>query len=121
VIAERLVDILPRQEFVIRVEFPVISIDSIGVHEGSGFSTAPAVFWYLPLPVSRRLELIFDSQAKGLQRFLSARSGKRWPTPDAEPHVSIGPSVIDVWWGGSSETDAAIRLRPIKRDELIRL
>jgi hypothetical protein len=117
-LAERLAEVLPPREFRLKLTQPIISIDGIGKRYGNGYSTAPAVCWYLPLPVSRRLRMIFESQTRDIQRFLSNVSGAQWPTPGAKPHVDVTPTTICAWWGGPTEADAVVRLRPIARDEL---
>ncbi len=118
VIAERLAEVLPQQEFRLKLAYPIISIDGIGSRYGNGYSTVPALLWYLPLPASRRLELIFERQAGDLQRFLSNVRGAPWPRRGAQPHVDVTSSAIHAWWGGSTEADAVIHLRPVSRDEL---
>jgi hypothetical protein len=118
VIADRLAEVLPEQEFRLKLALPVISIDGIGSQHGNGYSTAPAILWYLPLPALRRLELIFERQAGDLQRFLSSVHGSPWPTRGARPHVEITSDIIRAWWGGTTEADAVVRMRPIARDEL---
>lgn len=100
VIADRLADVLPEQEFQLKLAHPIIRVDGIGTRYGNGYSTAPALLWYLPLPASRRLELIFERQTGDLQRFLSNVRGTPWPSRGAQPHVDVTPSVIYAWWGG---------------------
>jgi hypothetical protein len=117
-IAERIIEVLPPQEFRLRLAHPIISIDGIGALRGNGYSTAPAVLWYLPLSASRRLKLIFESQTRDLQRFLSNVRGAPWPGQGALPHVDVTSRAIHAWWGGSTEADAVISLRTISRDEL---
>jgi hypothetical protein len=118
VIADRLAEVLPQQEFRLKLALPIISIDGIGSQYGNGYSTAPAMLWYLPLPASQRLKLIFERQTGDLQRFLSSVRGSPWPTRGARPHVEITSDTIHAWWGGSTEADAVVRLRPIARDDL---
>jgi hypothetical protein len=117
-IAERIAEVLPPQEFRLKLAQPIISIDGVGDRYGNGYSTAPAVCWYLPLPVSQRLKMIFESQTRDLQRFLSNVSGTPWPKQGARSHVAITPDTICAWWGGPTEADAVVRLRPITRNEL---
>jgi hypothetical protein len=118
VIADRLAEVLPQQEFRLKLVPPIISVDGIGSRYGNGYSTAAALLWYLPLPASRRLKLIFERQTGDLQRFLTNVRGAPWPARGARPHVQITSDTIRAWWGGSTEADAVVRLRPISRDEL---
>lgn len=117
-IAERIGEVLPPEEFRLKLSQPIVSIDGIGDRYGSGYSTAPALFWYLPLSATRRLKMIFESQTRDLQRFLSNVRGVPWPERGARPHVEITPDSICAWWGGPTEADAVVRLRPIFRGEL---
>jgi hypothetical protein len=118
VIAERIAEVLPQQEFRLKLAHPIISVDGISDRHGNGYSTAPAVLWYLPLTASRRLELIFEIQTRDLQRFLSSVRDAPWPSREAQPHVCVTPSMIHAWWGGPTEADAIVCLRPVSRDEL---
>lgn len=118
VIADRLADVLPEQEFRLKLAHPIIRVDGIGNRYGNGYSTAPALLWYLPFSASRRLELIFERQTGDLQRFLSNVRGRPWPRHGARSHVDVTSSEIRAWWGGAIEAEAIVRLRPVSRDEL---
>jgi hypothetical protein len=118
VIADRIAEVLPEREFRLKLAHPIISIDGIGSRYGNGYSTAPAVLWYLPLPASRRLKMIFEAQTRDLQRFLSNVRGEPWPRRGAQPHVDVTSSAIHAWWGGAAEADAVVQLRPVSREEL---
>jgi len=117
-IGERLAEVLPDGEFRLNIDHTLISIDGLGARCGSGYSATPALFWYLPLTASRRLEVMFQSQTRELQRFLSTVRGAPWPGPGACPQVHVTSDEIRAWWGGASEADAIVRLRPIVRSEL---
>jgi hypothetical protein len=117
-IAERIAEVLPPAEFRLKLEHPIISIDAIGLRCGNGYSTAPALFWYLPLPALQRLEQMFESQMMSLERFLSNVCGCPWPRPGALPHVEVTAHAVHAWWGGPREVEAVVRLRPVSRDEL---
>lgn len=118
VIAGRIAAVLPPGEFELKVTDTLISIDGVGSRQGNGYSTAPALMWYLPFPASHRLKLIFEAQARDLQRFLSQVRRSPWPSEGARQHVDVTPRAIHVWWGGSCEADAVTSMRVILREEL---
>lgn len=118
VIADRIAEVLPEQEFCLKLAHPIISVNGIGSRYGNGYSTAPAMLWYLPLPAAHRLKMIFETQTRDLQRFLSNVRREPWPARGAQPHVEVTLSAIHAWWGGAAEADAVLRLRPVSREEL---
>jgi hypothetical protein len=118
VIAERIAEVLPGHGFQLKLVHPIISVNGVGEMYGNGYSTAPAIIWYLQLPASQRLQMIFENQARELQRFLSNVRGEPWPGQRSQPHVHVTASMIHAWWGGSAEADAVVRLRPISRAEV---
>jgi hypothetical protein len=69
------------------------------------------------LPGDEGLEAAFKALAKDLQGFLTS-CGERWPCAGAEPHVGVTDETVDVWWGGQTEADASVRMRPLVRREL---
>lgn len=85
-----------------------------------GKMTTVAPFFILRsrLPEDERLKIAFEALASSTQRFLSDCGGRAWPGPGIEPHVAISNDTIDVWWGGASQDDAKVRLRPVDRKEL---
>lgn len=64
------------------------------------------------------LELAIKMFSAGLQNALTDAVGEPWPTSAAPSHFCITTDRIAVWWGGSSEDEAVVRLRPIVRHEL---
>jgi hypothetical protein len=117
-IADRIQEVLIPSEFNLKTDGKIISVKGVGSRRGYSYSTAPSLLWNLPYPRSRRLELIFDIQSRELQRFLTAARHTPWPARDAMPHIKITSDAVHVWWGGFTEADALVRLRPIYIDEL---
>jgi hypothetical protein len=75
--------------------------------------------WRANLDVEERLRVVFEAYSLRIQDFFSKALGTRWPASDANPHVIIGPSRIEVWWGSGDQPGAAdVRIEPIFRYEL---
>jgi hypothetical protein len=117
-IAERFREILPDGEFDLESDNEIIHITGIGPCRGNSYNTAPWLLWNIPGTPLVRLERIFETYGLDIQRFLTKSRRSPWPIEGAEPHINIGPETIDVWWGGSDKTEAAVRLRPLDRKEL---
>lgn len=117
-IAERLREILPEDEFNLESDDRVIHITGIGPCRGNSYNTMPWLLWNLPGPPLARLERIFETYSRDVQRFLTKSRKRPWPVEGAEPHIDICLETVDVWWGGSNKAEAAVRLRQFNRKEL---
>lgn len=117
-IADRLREILPTGDFDLSTDGRIIRIRGLGVCRGNSCSLAPGLLWNLPKPTGERLELIFETYGRDIQRFLTKSLRCPWPEEGAGLHIDISSEIIEVWWGGPDKIDAAVRLRPIERREL---
>jgi hypothetical protein len=117
-LCERLAEVLPRDQFEVTVEHRyAVRIRGIGSRDGAIHWLSPMPLWRSRSPVEYRLQLFLDAASQGVQKFVSRRH-RRWPTMTAKPKVSIGEDSILIWWGGASEEDAVVALRPIPRGEI---
>jgi hypothetical protein len=117
-LCERLAEVLPRGKFDVTVEHRhAVRILGIGSRHGDTVVLSPMPLWRSQSPVEHRLQLFLDAASRQVQKFVSGRH-RRWPTVTAKPKVSIEDDRILVWWGGESEDDAAVSLRPILRNEI---
>src|SRR5580704_3529004 len=112
-ISERLREVVPSAEFDVRIEGRTVGVVGVGKWRGNTWRTRPVAIWLLPLSATRRLRMIFESQGKELQEFLSRVRGQPWPSVDAESHVLVTDQAIHIWWGGADESDAVVRSQPI--------
>lgn len=117
-IAERLREILPDGEFSLESDDRVIHIIGIGPCRGNSYNIMPWLLWNGPEPALVRLEQIFETYGRDIQRFLTNSRKRPWPVEGAAPHIDIGTETIDVWWGGLKKVEAVVRLRPFDRKEL---
>jgi hypothetical protein len=69
------------------------------------------------LPDDEGLVVAFEKLAETLQRFLGPCAKGR-SSSNGLPHVVVTDETIRVWWGGATEADALVRLRPFSRREL---
>jgi hypothetical protein len=118
VITERLRDILPSNEFDLDTDGSTIRITGVGLCRGNSYSTIPWLLLGLPGSDSERLERILKIYGRDVQKFLTKARHEPWPANGAESHVRVTLDTVDVWWGGSDESDAVVRLRTISRREL---
>jgi hypothetical protein len=119
VLAERLLEVLPRGEFVVRVTDGLVSIDGAGRRQGSGLSFCPDLsLQSAPTGSTEALIVLFEAYARSLQRFLSSVRGKPWPTPFAKPHVEVAADLLYVWWGKPDRSRAVAQLSPMSLVEL---
>jgi len=117
-LCERLVEVLPRKRFEVTVEYGhAVRIRGLGERNGDTVWLTPKAVWCSRLPVEDRLQIFLDVASRRVQKFVSRRN-KPWPTLTAKPNVSIGEESILVWWGGASEANAVVALRPISRREI---
>lgn len=117
-LCSRLAEVLPRDRFEVTVEHRhAIRICGVGSRRGEVHWLSPIPLWRSRSPVEHRLRLFLEAAGSGLQRFVS-RHDRPWPTATAESKVCIGQESIVIWWGGESEADAVVALRPILRSEI---
>ena len=118
VLCDRLVEVLPPSQFQITVEHRhALRICSIGSREGNIVWLSPRALWQSPAPIEYRLQIFLEGLSRRVQRFVSQRN-RRWPTMTAKPKVVIDEDKILIWWGGASEAEAVVALRPILRSEI---
>lgn len=117
ILEERTRSILPRNFQVQRSE---VSLRIFGVDASSGRSCVwtPTFVLRSKLPVEERLNIVFQSYAECVQRFMTNAQQSPWSARDACGHAEVGEVTISVWWGGPSEAEALMRLEPIARGEL---
>lgn len=115
---EALREALPSDAFRVVVESGVVSVEGHGRFRGNTWHCRPAHVWLLPLSRRRRLEIIFGSQGKDLQEFVSRVQKAPWPGAGATPGVLVTDDYIDMWWGGASPTESVISCRRLYRKEL---
>jgi hypothetical protein len=118
-LAGRLEEILPADDFEVEARLGVLNIRGVGRFQGSSTVSTPA----LVLAISEgsweeRLGAVFMTEGENLQDFLTHVYGEPWPARDATPHVCVTAEDIRLWWGGPTEDDASMKLRPISRQEL---
>jgi hypothetical protein len=117
-LCERLAEVLPRKQFEVTVEHGhAVRIRGLGERNGDTVWLTPVAVWRSRLPVEERLRIFLEAASQRVQKFVSRRNSP-WPTLTAKPRVSIGEDRILVWWGGASEADAVVALRPISRREI---
>lgn len=117
-LCERLAEVLPADEFEVTVEHgKAVRILGKGSRHGSSLWLTPITIWRSQLSVEQRLQLFLDATSRRVQKFVSRRN-RPWPTMRAKSRVFIGEERILVWWGGESEEDAVVALRPISRREI---
>jgi hypothetical protein len=113
-----LAEVLPRDQFEVTVEHRHgVRIRGVGTRHGDTVWLSPMALWSSRSPVEHRLQLFLDAASRDVQKFVSRRN-RPWPTITAKPKVSIGEDSILMWWGGASEADAVVALRPIPRREI---
>jgi hypothetical protein len=117
-LCERLAEVLPRDKFEVVVEHRhAIRIRGIGLRSGDTHWLSPLFLWRSESPVEYRLQLFLEPASRGVQEFVSRRY-RPWPTTTAKSKISIGEENILIWWGGESNSDAVVALRPIVRSEI---
>ena len=117
-LCERLAEILPADEFEVTVEHgTAVRVLGRGARRGNSLWLTPIAIWRSQLPVEQRLQVFFEAASRRVQKFVSGPR-RRWPTMTARPGVSIEEDRILVWWGGPSEADAVVAVRPIARKEI---
>jgi len=117
-LCSRLAEVLPQDRFEVTVEHrQAVRIRGVGSRRGDVHWLSPMPLWRSRAPVEHRLQLFLEAASSGLQRFVSRHDGP-WPSVTAKSKVSIGQESILIWWGGESETDAVVALRPILRREI---
>lgn len=116
--SERVAEIVDSTECEVTTDGKTIKLVGINRRQGNTVSVMPFFILRSSLPADQRLKMAFEALAKSTQRFLTSCGGPAWPAPGIEPHVTVSGETINVWWGGSNEADATVRLRPLDRSEL---
>jgi hypothetical protein len=117
-LCERLAEVLPRSHFEVMTEHGhAVRIRGLGERHGDTMWITPMAVWRSRLAVEDRLQIFLEAASGRVQKFVS-RHNRPWPTMTAKPRVSIDEDRILVWWGGSSEADAVVTLRPIPRKDI---
>jgi hypothetical protein len=117
-LCERLAEVLPRSQFEVMVEHcHAIRIRGRGERRGDTVWITPVAVWRSGLAVEERLQIFLEAASGRVQKFVS-RQNRPWPATMAKPKVSIDEDRIVVWWGGPSDADAVVALRPIYRKEI---
>jgi hypothetical protein len=116
--SECIADVVDPAECEVTTDGKTIALVGANRLQGNMASIMPFFILRAPLPADQRLKMAFEALAKSTQSFLTPCGGPAWPAPDVEPHVAVSSETINVWWGGSSEAEATVRLRPLDRSEL---
>ncbi len=72
----------------------------------------------MPGEITEKLEMIFMREGEDVQELLTDVDGRPWPAPDAKPHVLVTQDAVQLWWGGPTEDEALVKLRPILRKDI---
>lgn len=116
--SERIAEVVDPAECEVTTNGTTITFSGVNRRRGDTMVLMPFFILRADLPADQRLTMAFESLAKSAQRFLTPCGGPAWPRLDIQPHVAVSTDTINVWWGGPSEADAAVRLRPLDRSEL---
>lgn len=116
--SERIAEVVDPAECEVTTDGKTIKLVGINRLRGNMTSVMPFFILRAPLPVDQRLKMALEALATSTQKFLTSCGGPAWPGPGSEPHVTVSSETVNVWWGGSSEDDATVRLRPLDRSEL---
>lgn len=117
-LCDRLAEVLPQKQFEVTVEHRyALRIRGVGSRLGDTVWLSPIALWRSSAPADRRLQLFLEAVSRRVQKFVG-RPNRPWPTGTANPKVSIDEDSILVWWGGVSEDEAVVALRPIPRQEI---
>lgn len=112
----RLREILPEADgWTVDVEGPVLTVRS---GRGSSSTGMPGLTLMKPGSAESKLQHVFETEAEALTDWVAYAQQGNPPHSGFDPHVSVTTDAVHVWWGGPTEADAAVRLRPIPRSEL---
>lgn len=118
-LCERIVEVLPVGAFDVEIEHRyAIRLRGKGPRQGDTLWLSPLHIWHSECSADVRMRLFLEQAGLRLQSFLSSGRNGPWPTASAKPWVSIGEDRIAMWWGGPTETDVGVALRPIERQEI---
>ncbi len=117
-LAERIREILPPGEFDVKACSGIVNIQGVGQYRGSSSASMPMVLLAQPGDLAETLKEIFISEGETVQDFLTAVRGESWPARGAKPYVCVTQDTIQLWWGGPTEDEAVVKLRPVSRKEL---
>jgi hypothetical protein len=87
-------------------------------HAGSALNGPGFLLLKVPFPRAVMLRFFFESEAGGLQKFVSQVLRSEWPAPGAAPHAHVTDTQVFVWYGGESYGDAVVAWRPLDLSEL---
>lgn len=99
VMAERVQEILPSDEFDLKTDGNTIRIAGVGLCRGNSYNTMPRLLMSLPGTDSERLERILQIYSREIQEFVTKARRKPWPEEGSKPHVRVTLEAVDVWWG----------------------
>jgi hypothetical protein len=112
----RLQEIFPRDDgWIVDVQGPVLTVRSAR----GGSSTGMPGMSLLPRgSADARLKRTFEAEAEALSNWVAVAHRNKAPGASFDPHVRVTSETVHVWWGGPTERDASVKLRPIPRAEL---
>lgn len=102
----------------VRVDHGTIIIDHEYMGMRRAFCIMVGVAIQKGLDTEQALLLAAQVFGRGLQDAMSKVTGEPWPAPKAHPGYRVDNRVIAIWWGGKTEAEAVMRLRPISRTEI---
>lgn len=117
-LAERIREILPVGKFEVEARSGIINIQGIGQYRGWSVSSMSLLLLAMPGEITEKLEMIFMREGEDVQELLTDVDGRPWPAPDAKPHVLVTQDAVQLWWGGPTEDEALVKLRPILRKDI---
>lgn len=106
-LAVRLREVLPSPEYEISIKGLAVSIHR---RECPGSAMGiPAAMLAAPGNRDEKLQLALE---------MIAEMAKHYVAPEVTSRVQVTSDILAVWWGGTTEKDAVVRLRPILRKEI---
>jgi hypothetical protein len=108
VLAERLSEILPVDEYKIDVEGFTLKVQRTSAYRG-GLTCTPAVGLIESGSDEAKLRQACELAAEALRDYVAA---------GGEPHVSVTADTVMIWWDTASEPEKQVRLSPIGRCEI---
>ena len=108
VLADRLSEILPEDEYKVDVEGFALKVQRTSAY-GGGMTCTPAIGLIAPGSDEAKLQRACELAAEALRDYAAA-GGK--------PHVAITADTIMIWWETASGREKDVRLAPIKRAEI---
>ncbi len=108
ILADRVREILPADEYSVGVEGLALRVDKTAAYMG-GTTCTPAVGLVVPGDNDTKLRRACELAAEALR--VDVGGG-------GEPHVTVTPDTVVIWWDAASGSAEQVRLAPISRAEI---